>query len=173
MQYKGLYVSQQDIRRYELLQKVVDESLTLAVVAPALGVSYRQALRLKVRVAVLGLEGALHRNRGRSPHNRCQQAQRDRVLELSKERYFDFNDTHFAEMLGEQEGIALSRETVRRWRRAAGVAPKRKHKPPKHRKRRPRKEAEGLMMLWDGSTNGASGTAIQRAAPLVGASSGG
>jgi hypothetical protein len=31
------------------------------------------------------------------------------------------------------------------------VPPKRKHKPPKHRKRRPRQEAEGLMMLWDGS----------------------
>jgi transposase len=151
MEDKGLYVSQKDIRRYELLQKVVDESLTLAVVAPALGVSYRQAMRLKSRVAVLGLEGVLHRNRGRAPHNRCEEAQRGRVLELSRERYFDFNDTHFTEMLGEREQILVSRETVRRWRRGAGVPPKRKHKPPKHRKRRPRKEAEGLMMLWDGS----------------------
>jgi transposase len=151
MKDKGLYVSQKDIRRYELLQKVLDESLTLAVAAPALGVSYRQAKRLKARVAVVGLAGVLHRNRGRAPHNRCEEGQRARVLELSKERYFDFNDTHFAEMLGEQEGIVLSRETVRAWRRGAGVPPKYKHKPPKHRKRRPRKEAEGLMMLWDGS----------------------
>jgi hypothetical protein len=45
----------------------------------------------------------------------------------------------------------LSRETVRRWRREAGLGPKRKHSPPKHRKRRPRSAAEGLMMLWDGS----------------------
>jgi transposase len=151
MEDKGLYVSQKEIRRYELLQKVLDESLTLAVAAPALGVSYRQALRLKARVALLGLEGVLHRNRGRASHNRCQEGQRARVLELSKERYFDFNDTHFTEMLGEQEQIVLSRETVRRWRRGAGIPPKRKHKPPKHRKRRPRTQAEGLMMLWDGS----------------------
>jgi transposase len=151
MEHKGLYVSQKDIRRYELLQKVVDESLTLAVVAPALGVSYRQAMRLKARVAADGLKGLLHRNRGQAPHNRCEEAQRARVLALSRERYFDFNDTHFTEMLGDREQILVSRETVRRWRRGAGIAPKRKHKPPKHRKRRPRKEAEGLMMLWDGS----------------------
>jgi len=151
MEDKGLYVSQKDIRRYELLQKVVDESLTLSQVTQALGVSYRQAKRLKAKVMAQGLAGLLHGNRGRPPHNRAQQPLRVRVLELSKERYFDFNDSHFSEMLGEQEGIALSRETVRAWRRGAGVAPKRKHHPPKHRKRRPRKEAEGLMMLWDGS----------------------
>jgi len=151
MEHKGLYVSQKDIRRYELLQKVLDESLTLAVVAPALRVSYRQALRLKARVKAQGLPGLLHGNRGRAPHNCCEEAQRRRVLALSKERYFDFNDMHFTEMLEQQEGMVLSRETVRRWRRGAGMPPKRKHKPPKHRKRRPRKQAEGLMMLWDGS----------------------
>jgi len=151
MEDKGLYVSQQDIRRYELLQKVLGESLTLAQAAPALGVSYRQAVRLKAKVKAQGLKGLLHRNRGRTPHNRCEEARRDRVLELSKERYFDFNDTHFTEMLQEREQIPVSRETVRRWRRGAGIAPKRKHKPPKHRKRRPRKQSEGLMMLWDGS----------------------
>ncbi len=151
MEHEGLYVSQKDIRRYELLQKVVDETLTLAQAAPALGVSYRQALRLKAKLKAQGLTGLLHGNRGRAPHNRCEEAQRERVLALSKQRYFDFNDTHFAEILGEQEEMVVSRETVRRWRRAAGIPPKRKHKPPKHRKRRSRKQAQGLMMLWDGS----------------------
>jgi len=151
MEDKGLYVSQKDMRRYELLQQVVHGALTLAQVTPALGVSYRQAKRLKAKVTLQGMAGLCHGNRGRLPHNRCQEAQRDRVLALSRDRYFDFNDTHFAQMLEQQEGIALSRETVRAWRRAAGVPPKRKHKPPKHRRRRPRREAEGMMMLWDGS----------------------
>jgi len=151
MEDKGLYVSQKDIRRWELLQKVLDGKLTLTEVTTGLGVSYRQAKRLKAQVEDKGLLGVCHGNRGRAPHNRGEEAQRARVLELSRERYFDFNDSHFAEMLEQQEGIALCRETVRRWRRGAGVPPKRKHHPPKHRKRRPRKEAEGLMMLWDGS----------------------
>lgn len=40
---------------------------------------------------------------------------------------------------------------MRRIRREAGIAPKRKRKPGKHHRRRPRKTSEGLMMLWDGS----------------------
>jgi transposase len=151
MEHEGLYVSRKDIRRYELLHKVVEGTLTLSQVKEALGVSYRQAKRLKARVMARGLAGLCHGNRGRAPHNRAEEALRARVLALSKERYFDFNDSHFTQMLGEQEGIALCRETVRRWRRGAGVAPKRTHHPTKHRRRRPRKEAEGLMMLWDGS----------------------
>ena len=131
MEHEGLYVSQKDIRRWELLQKVADGALTLCQVTKALGVSYRQAKRLKAKVKAEGVAGLVHGNRGRPPHNRAQQPLRRRVLELSEERYFDFNDSHFTEMLGEQEGIALCRETVRRWRRAAGVRPKRKHKPPK------------------------------------------
>jgi transposase len=151
MEHEELYVSKQSIRRYELLQKVGDGRLTLRQVTEALGVSYRQAKRLKAKVAALGLQALLHGNRGRPPANRTDEALRARVLKLSQERYFDFNDSHFTEMLREQEGIALSRESVRSWRRGAGVPPKRKHQPPKHRRRRPRQEAEGLMMLWDGS----------------------
>lgn len=151
MEHEGLYVREKDIRRYELLQKVTDGRLTLSQVTEALGVSYRQAKRLKAKLIAQGLAGLGHGNRGRPPHNRSAETLRERVLALSKERYFDFNDAHFTEMLKEQEGITLCRETVRRWRRGAGVPPKRKHQPPKHRRRRPRKEAEGLMMLWDGS----------------------
>jgi transposase len=142
---------QKVVRRYELLQKVGAGRLTLSQVTEALGVSYRQAKRLKAKVAAEGVLGLRHGNRGRPPHNRSEEPLRVRVLELSRERYFDFNDSHFQEMLRAQEGIVLSRETVRSWRRGAGVLPKRKHQPPKHRRRRPRREAEGLMMLWDGS----------------------
>jgi transposase len=148
---EGLVVKQRDMRRYELLSKVIGGAASLTQVTPALGVSYRQAKRLKASVEAEGLAGLLHANRGRPPHNKSEEALRARVLALSQERYFDFNDSHFQQLLAEEEGIVLSRETVRRWRREAGVPPKRKHSPPKHRKRRPRKEAEGLMMLWDGS----------------------
>jgi len=117
MEHKGLYVSQRDIRRYELLQKVVNEKLTLREVTEALGVSYRQALRLKAKVAAGGLPGLVHGNRGRAPVNQSDASLRTRVLALSKERYFDFNDSHFAELLAAEEGIGLSRETIRTWRR--------------------------------------------------------
>jgi len=63
------------------------------------------------------------------------------------------HDTHFAEMLLEREQISISRETLRSIRREEKIAPKRKRRARVHHKRRPRKEAEGLMMLWDGSAH--------------------
>ncbi len=119
---------------------------------PALGVSYRQAQRLLQRVREgKEVRALVHGNKGRSPANKADAKLRERVLELSQQRYRDFNDTQFCEELALCEGIVLGRETVRRWRREAGIRPKRRRRPPKHRRRRPRELAEGLMMLWDGS----------------------
>ncbi len=144
-------VTQRDVKRYELLKGVLQGKFTLAHVAGALGVSYRHAKRLKRKVAAGGLAALAHGNRGRPPANRRDEKLRRRVLELSAQRYGDFNDTHFAELLAAREEIALSRETVRRWRRAAGIKAKCPRRPPQHRRRRERKPAAGMMMVWDGS----------------------
>jgi hypothetical protein len=72
-------------------------------------------------------------------------------LQLSKGLYADFNDTHFTEKLREEEGIVLSRETVRKIRRGARIEPKRRRRGERHRKRRERMAQEGWMVLWDGS----------------------
>ena len=151
MEHEGLVVSRKDRGRSGLLQKAVEGKLTLRQITEALGVSYRQAVRLRAKVAAAGLEGLLHGNRGRSPVNKPEQALRARVLALSRERYFDCNDSHFQELLAVEEGMVLSRETIRRWRRAAEVPPKQRRRARRHRTRRPRSEAEGLMLLWDGS----------------------
>ncbi|UCG63747.1 MAG: hypothetical protein JSW12_13860, partial [Deltaproteobacteria bacterium] len=72
-------------------------------------------------------------------------------IELSQSMYKNFNDTHFTEKLKEREGITVSRDTVRRLRRASGIAAKRKRRARKHHKRRPRMPQESMMILWDGS----------------------
>ena len=59
MEPEGIYVSKQDVIRYELLQKVIEGTLSLRQITEALGVSYRQARRLKEKVAALGLRGLL------------------------------------------------------------------------------------------------------------------
>jgi len=144
-------VTQREMKRYQLLNQVLEDKLTLAAAAPALGVSYRHAKRLKRKVAQGGLAALAHGNRGRSPCNKRDDQLRRRVLALSRQRYGEFNDTHFAEVLAEREGIRLSRETLRCWRREAGIKPKRRHRAPQHRRRRDRQPAAGMMMLWDGS----------------------
>jgi hypothetical protein len=54
-------------------------------------------------------------------------------------------------MLRSEEGINVSRESIRRILRAAGKPPKRKRRPPRHHARRPRKPVRGMMVQWDGS----------------------
>jgi transposase len=142
-------ISQKELTRYDVLRRVLDGTTSLVEAAGCMGVSYRQAKRLKQRAAD-GVIGLVHGNRGRPASNRLDADVRGRILALSQEHYRDFNDTHFTEEL-EKLGIKVSRESVREIRRDAGIAAKRKRRPRKHHKRRSRKTSEGLMMLWDGS----------------------
>jgi len=125
--------------------------ITLGEAGKKIGVSYRQAKRIKRALRVKGIKGILHGNTGRTPWNRTVDWIRQKVLEFSKEVYRDFNDTHFTEKLSEDQKIELSRETVRKLRRGVGIEPKRRRRAAGHRKRRERKAQEGAMVLWDGS----------------------
>ena len=125
--------------------------ITLKEAGEKLGVSYRQAKRIRRAIRDRGMKGLIHGNRGRPSHRRLSEKLRQKVLSLAKGRYGEFNDTHLTECLSDQEGIVLSREAVRRLRRGVGQAPKRRRRAPVHRKRREREAQEGAMVLWDGS----------------------
>jgi transposase len=144
-------MSQKERQRYHLLKMVIEGKITLKDAGRVMAISYRQAKRLKRKLISEGARGLVHGSRGRpSPKAlSCELAQR--IIVLSREKYANFNDTHFTEKLNEMEGITVSRDTVRRLRRANGIAPKRKRRAPKHHHRRARKPQAGMMVLWDGS----------------------
>ncbi len=146
-----IVLSSREIQRSLVLQKVLERGLTLKTAAKLMKLGYRQAKRLLVRLRRDGPKGLAHRNRGRKAANAYDPKIRHKVLALSHGRYAQFNDTHFVEMLAEREGLAISRETVRGWRREAGIKAKRQRRPPRHHKRRPRRPIMGLLAQWDGS----------------------
>lgn len=149
MQNGVITISQKELTRYDVLRRALDGTISLKDAAEKMGVSYRQAKRLK-KASEEGAVGLAHGNRGRSPSNKIDKELKVKILELHEQKYSEFNDTHFTEELVKL-GITVSREVVRAIRREAGIAPKRKRKPRKHHRRRTRKTSEGLMMLWDGS----------------------
>ncbi len=151
MEEEKILMGQRDLKRWHLMELVRVGKITLKEAGEKIGVSYRQAKRIRRAIRDKGIKALVHGNRGRPGHHRIKQSLREKVLGLSRDRYWDFNDTHFTEKLRECEGIVLNRETVRKLRREAGIAPKRRRRGPKHRKRRERKAQEGLMVLWDGS----------------------
>ena len=151
MHNRGIRIEKKDRKRERALTEVCRGNMTLKDAAPFLEVKYRQAKRLKKAYVEEGIKGIIHGNRGREPANKASEEARQSILDLSTERYSKANDTHFTELLKENEGIGLSRETVRRIRRDGNIKPKRKQQVGKHRKRRQRKPSAGMMVLWDGS----------------------
>jgi len=74
----------------------------------------------------------------------------EKVLKLYREKYFDFNISHFYDKLRKHHKIKLSYNWVRLALEGAGLIEKRlRHD--KHRKRRPRKPLVGMMLHMDGS----------------------
>ena len=123
----------------------------LAEAADLLGLAQRSVWRLKRRFAEEGPAALVHGNRGRASPRRIDEATRERVRVLAQGRYDGANDCHLAELLAEREGISMSRISVRRILRAAGIASPRRRRPPRHRSRRDRMPQAGLLLQTDGS----------------------
>jgi transposase len=138
-------------RRAWVLTRVLKHELTMTEAAETLGLSERQLWRLRVAFERDGPAGLVHGNRGRPSKRRLDASLRDQVVELRRTTYADVNDTHLAELLAEREDIAVSRPSLQRILRAAGLASPRRRRPPRHRSRRERMAAEGLLLQLDGS----------------------
>jgi hypothetical protein len=98
-----------------------------------------------------GAEGLVHGNRGKEAWNKTASERLQKVIAMARGHYQGLNDTHLTEKLKEKEKIEVSRATVRRVLRAAGIAAVRKRGVKRHYKRRERKAQEGSLLLWDGS----------------------
>ena len=119
--------------------------------AVALRITARQFQRLKQRYRAGGGPALRHQGRGRLSHRRLPASTTVQVQALLAGRYKGFNDTHATEKLLEVEHLAISRESVRRLRRALGLPAVHRRRPPQHRSRRPREPAAGQLVQLDGS----------------------
>ena len=142
-------MSRKERARLEVLGRVRDGQLTVAKAAEMLGLSERQARRAYKRYRERGDAGLVHGLRGRASNRKTDEATREAVLRLYRERYADFGPTLACEYL-ERDGYALSHDTLGRWLRAEGLWG-RKRRRSKHRLRRPRRECRGEMVQMDGS----------------------
>ena len=96
----------------------------------------RPSRRLPARRRHQGLAALAHGNRGRPSPRRLSAEVRARVLTLARTRYAGVNDHHLTELLAEREGLRLSRRTVHRFLRAAGIGSPPTRRPPRPPPRR-------------------------------------
>lgn len=144
-------LSQREQQRLRVLTEVEAGRWSAEQAAEVLGLSLRQVWRLKAGYKQKGVAAFAHGNRGRPSPGRIGEAVRSQVAELARGPYAGCNDHHLAELLALREGICLSRKSVERIRREAGLKPARRRRPPKHRQRRGRMPQEGIMLQVDGS----------------------
>ena len=144
-------LSQKELQRMRVIEKAVDGRLSVREAARLLQRSERQVQRLKRRYQPDSAAWVQHGNRGRPKPWALDPALRQRVLELARAKYAGFNDSHLHNKLVENEGLSLSRETLRRILRRAQLASPQKRRPRKYRACRPRRPRRGMMLQADAS----------------------
>jgi transposase len=131
---EGESYTSHELQRMKVIEDSVAGRITVREAARVLQLSPRQIKRLKQKCRLGETDWMRHGNRGRPKPWRTPDAVRERILELWRDRYSGLNDSQLWRELSEREGIAISRETVRRILRQAGhVSP--------HGPGRPRRDA--------------------------------
>jgi transposase len=151
MREERISVGSKEQKRAQALNRLLAGEWTEGETAAALGLSIRQVRRLKRAYREEGISSLIHGNRGRRPHHALSSELRNRVATLARTTYAGCNDHHLGELLAEHEDIELSRSSIRRILREAGIASPRKRRAPKHRSRRERMPQEGMLLQIDGS----------------------
>ena len=144
-------LSMKELKRLKVVREIEAGRMTGPEAAQVLELSLRQVRRIVAAYRKGGAVALAHGNRGRVSPRRIPAADRERILELARGKYRDYNDTHLKEKLGEEHGIKVSRATVRRLRRSIGQGSPRKRRAPRHRRRRERRRQEGMLLQLDGS----------------------
>lgn len=114
--------SAHELRRVQVIEDAVGGRITVREAARILQLSPRQVKRLKQKCRAGDTDWMRHGNRGRPKPWRTPETVRTLILELSRGKYSGLNDSQLWRALSDTEGLAISRETVRRILRQSGVA---------------------------------------------------
>jgi transposase len=145
-----LALSEKELSRLRVAQRVVDGGLSVSEAAQLLRLSSRQIKRLTRRLRSQGPAGFASARRGHPPNNALDPLVRQRVLELASSTYHGFGPTLMSEKLAERDGLFINRETLRQW-----LIDEHLHRPRRRRQRprplRERRPRFGELIQADGS----------------------
>lgn len=145
-------MSKEELRRLEVIHKVIENRMKQKTAAGALSLSVRQVRRLKKKVKLYGDIVIVHGNRGKPSKRKFPDKFREVIMGIVERKYPDFGPTFASEKLEKIEKKKINRETLRQWMMEKGLWIPRKFKADNNiHKWRERKECFGEMVLLDGS----------------------
>src|SRR5215813_7025905 len=134
----------------DVLSRWESGELSMMEAGELLCMSERQFRRYRDRYEEAGEEGLVDRRLGKRSARRVPAQELQRMLELYREFYGGWNVKHFHEHLRERHNFAWGYTWTKTQLHAAGlVEPARRRGA--HRRKRPRKPCEGMMLHQDGS----------------------
>jgi transposase len=144
-------MSDQEITRLEVMQRIKAKQLTEKEAGRMLKLSVRQIKRLYRVYKSKGAKGLISARRGKPSNHRLTDQEWQQALDLLKEKYEDFGPTLAHEKLTEVHGIGMCRESVRKLMIEEGIwKPKRAKQPSAHQMRE-RRACFGELVQIDGS----------------------
>jgi transposase len=144
-------MSQRELSRLEVFQKLQQKRLRQCQAAELLGLSARQVIRLAKAFRREGASALVSKRRGRPSNNRLAEALLSTARALLRERYHDFGPTLAHEKLSEEHGLRLSVESVRRLMIAEGLWRAREARKLVIHQLRERRASLGELVQLDGS----------------------
>jgi hypothetical protein len=111
---EGVYMTNKEIGRVEVLMKVNQKRMTQTEAATQLNLSLRQVQRLYKIIKKSGIKNLVSKKRGKTSNNKLPNLIRARISEIvTSPVYIGFGPTLMSEKLEEIHNIKVSRETIR------------------------------------------------------------
>ena len=146
-----LTMSNRELTRLEVMQRIKQKRLTQKEAAGMLGLSVRQIKRLYRAYKADGAKGLISARRGKPSNHQLNAQVEQQTLDLLKAKYADFGPTLAHEKLTEVHHLRLSRESVRRIMIEEGLWKPRRAKKPSAHQMRERRACFGELVQIDGS----------------------
>jgi transposase len=150
METERIALSQRERDRLQVLHDVEQGRLAQVAAAQRMELSERQVRRLLQRWREGGDRAVIHGLRGRPSNRKLDVSFERKVLTRVGQRYADFGPTLAAEHLA-QDGLALSRETLRKWMTKAAFWRPRRQRVKKIHVWRERRASFGELVMQDSS----------------------
>jgi len=142
-------IEKEEFKKNIILQAINKETSKMNA-AFALGISDRQLRNIIRKYNELGDLSFIHGNCGSLPKNKISSDKEEKVKHLLIEKYNDFGAKFACEKLLE-DGIKLSKETIRKYQIALGINKKKRKKNKNLHQSRKRREKFGELIQIDGS----------------------
>src|SRR6266436_4662687 len=150
METERMALSQRERDRLRVLQDVQQGHLTQVAAAQRIKITDRQVRRLLLRLREQGDRAVIHGLRGRPSNRKFAARFEQKILARVRQRYADFGPTLAAEHLA-KEGLAVSRETLRKWMSKAAFWRPRSQRVKKIHVWRERRASFGELVMQDSS----------------------